>query len=186
MKYSIKNILPVLVVFLLVNLACNFPTGDALPINPATPEPVIALEGEGESSVDQDPSTGRITVVLTEADLTTYLAAEMAAQDNPPLRDPRVLLRDGLIEVLGRAQSGPFNTDVRLVMVVLIDDSGSPQFEVLSADLGPVPAPDSVRSQLTSAANDTFRAYLRQQLEGYRVEQVVINDGRITITGVPR
>jgi hypothetical protein len=187
MKQSIKNILPVLIVFLLINLACNFPTEDSTLRAPEiTAVPPIQLEGEGESFFEQDPSSGRVTIVLTESDLTSYIAAEMEAQENPPLRNPRVLLRDGRAEVLGQAQTGPFESDIRLVMTVSVTTEEQLNFEVVSADFGPVPAPEQVRNQLSNIANDTFRRSIAPQMQGYRAESVSIDTGRITITAVPQ
>jgi hypothetical protein len=187
MKQSIKNILPILVVFLLVNLACNFPTEDStFQAREITAVPPIELEGAGESFFEQDPSSGRVTIVITESDLTSYIAAEMEAQENPPLRNPRVLLRDGQAEVLGQAQTGPFESDIRLLMTVSVTSDGQLNFEVVSADFGPVPAPEQVRNQLSNIANDTFRRSIAPQMQGYRAESVAIDTGRITITAVPQ
>jgi hypothetical protein len=187
MTRSIKNILPVLVVFLIINLACNFPTSESTsPAREATPIPPVQLEGEGESSFDLDPSSGRVTIILTEHDLTGYLITEMEAQDNAPLRDPQVLLRDGQIVVLGQVQTGPFLSDIRLAIGVDIDTGGMPEFQVLSADFGSMPAPTQVRDQLSGIANNIFRQYIRPQMQGYRAESIVIDTGRLIITGVPQ
>jgi hypothetical protein len=186
MKQSIKNILPVLVVFLMISLACNFPTeGAATPTQESDFLPPTPLQGQGESSIDQDPSTGRVTIVLTEADLTSFLAAELASQENPPLLNPQVYLRDGQVEVLGQTQLGPLTTDVRLIMVVNVTPDGQLDFQVVSADLGSVPAPAQLTEQLSNIANDNFRRSVGPQMQGYRAERVVIGEGRITITGIP-
>jgi hypothetical protein len=185
MKRSLKNILPVLVVFFMINLACNFPTQDT-----TTPEQVASplppqLEGEGESFFEQDLSTGTVTIVLTEHDVTNILAAQMQGQDNPPLRNPTVLLRDGQVEVSGQSQTGPFLSDVRLVMVIIINQDGFPEFQVVSADIGPVAAPAQVRDQIAAVANDNLRRSLAPEMQGYRAEKVDIDGGRMTITAVP-
>jgi hypothetical protein len=187
MMRSFKNSVPILVVFLIINLACNFPTGNSTTsVLENTPVPPPQLAGEGESSFNHDSATGRVTIVLTEYDLTSILISEMEAQENPPLHNPQVLLRDDQIEVLGQAQTGPFRSDVRLVMVVNIDPDGNPIFQVVSADVGSVPAPAQVRDQLTDIANDTFRRSIGPKMQGYRAESVVVDAGRITITGVPQ
>jgi hypothetical protein len=61
MKQSIKNILPVLLVFLMISLACNFPTEEAAaPAREPDLLPVSTpLQGEGESSFDQDSNFGQ-------------------------------------------------------------------------------------------------------------------------------
>jgi hypothetical protein len=186
MKQSIKNILPVLLVFLMISLACNFPTEEtAIPTSEPDLPVSTPLQGEGESTIEQDSSTGRVTIVLTEADLTGFLAAELAAQENPPLLNPRVYLRDGQVEVLGQTQLGPLTTDVRLIMVVNVTSDGQLDFQVVSADLGSVPAPAQLTDQLSIIANDNFRRSVGPQMQGYRAERVVIDGGRITITGIP-
>jgi hypothetical protein len=187
MKQSIKNILPVLVVFLMISLACNFPTEEAAaPAREPDLLPSTPLEGEGESSFDQDPTSGRVTIVLTEFDMTSFLAAEMDAQDNPPLRNPQVLLRDGQVEVLGQAQTGPLTTNVRVVTVVNVDAEGQLNLQVISADLGAIPAPEQVTNQISNIANDNFRRSIAPHMQGYRAEKVVVDGGRITITAVPQ
>lgn len=185
MKLHLKNIVPVLVIFLLVNLACNFPTGNVnLQEQIATPTPPVQLEGEGESGFSQDPSTGRVTIIITEHDLTSFISAEMDAQENPPLRNLQVLLRDGQVEVTGQAQTGPFLSDVRLVAIVAISTDGTPIFEITSADLGPFPVPSQMRDQLSTQANDVFTRSIASQIHGYRAERIDIDAGRITITAV--
>jgi hypothetical protein len=185
MMRSLKNILPVLFVFIMMNLACNFPTQDTtVPEQAATPIP--ELQGEGESFFEQDLSTGTVTIVLTEHDITNTLASEMQAQENPPLRNPTVLLREGQVEVTGQTQAGPLLSNVRFVMVVVIAQDGFPEFQVVSADIGPVPAPAQVRDQLTAVANDNLRRSLAPEMQGYRAERVDIDGGRMTIRAVPK
>jgi hypothetical protein len=186
MKLSIKNILPVLLVFLMVNLACNFPTEEtAAPVQEVQIQPSLPLQGEGESFFDRDPSSGRVTIVLTEHDLSGFLSTEMEAQENASLVDSQVLLREGQVEVIGQAQVGPLSTGIRLIMTVSVGGDGQLNFQVVSADLGSMPAPAQLTDQISAIANDNFRRYVGPQMLGYRAESVVVTEGRITITAVP-
>jgi len=70
--------------------------------------------------------------------------------------------------------------------VVNIGSDGNPVIEVISADLGPVPAPPQIKDQLSKLANDAFQRSIAPQIQGYRAERIDIDAGRITITGVPQ
>lgn len=187
MNLLLKKILPVLIVLFLANLACNFPTGDArLPEQIPSPTPTLQLEGEGESGIREDAATGSVTIVITEYDLTGLVSAELNAIENPPLQNPQVLLRDGQIEVTGQVQTGPFQSNMHLVAVATVDPDGTPIFEIVSVNLGPIPLSAPMRDELSSLANDIFYRSIASQIPGYRAERIDIEDGRTTITASPQ
>jgi hypothetical protein len=71
---------------------------------------------------------GSISVTLDEAQLTSIVASELAQRPDPFLNEPLVLLRNGQIELYGKARTGIFTANVSIFVQASVDAEGQPQF----------------------------------------------------------
>jgi len=169
------------------SLACTLFIGG--PDYPATSIPVST---EAAQSVDEQlhqaataavQSGGGLTVSITESQITSLLAARLAEDPQPFLTEPQVYLRDGQIQIYGKAASGNFQANVRINLTASVDADGRPQLIVSSVDFGPLPAPEGMNSAISALVNEAFTGAFGPAATGFRLESIVIADGVMTLTG---
>ncbi len=171
---------------LLATWACTIQVGGPTPPAPPIVPPPDAAESvrqTWEQALAAADAEGRITVTLTEAQLTGLLAAKMAADPDALFQHPQVYLRDGQIQIYGQLQQGYLVANVLVVLQVTIDDQGVPHFQLAQADFGPWPVPEGLLSSLSAMLNEAFTGSIGPALTGLRVESVTITDGTLTIVG---
>jgi uncharacterized protein YpmS len=186
MKISSLRILFILSVLITVNLACNLPqSGSNLPPTPA-PVDQAELEQLEKQLRDSlaDPNEEEVTVTITQEQLTAFLAAELAEQNDQTFTDPVVILTNGQVEVYGKLSQSGFRTNTKIVLQPRIDENGQPKLDLISMDLGPLPVPAGIRSQFEDMVDDMLDQYLRTYSDRIRVTDITVLEGRMTITGV--
>lgn len=165
------------------SLACNLGAsqveGTATP-SPLTPED---MSGPVEETLEGIRSGAQVELEISEQELTSLVAEGIEAQDETPIEDPQVLLRDGQIRFLATVERQGFNLPAEVVMTVQPDDQGKPEFNVVSATIGPLPVPGSVTSELESGLNQTFASEIESRAPNTHIESIVISEGVMTITG---
>jgi len=125
-------------------LACTLSLG-----GPRPPDPPIAVStaeaGEvleaWKSALAVNALAGEITLLFNEQQVTSFLAARLAAADDPVLREPQVYLREGELHIYGIADQGPFAARVLLAVAPRLTEDGELAFDVTSADFGPCRPP---------------------------------------------
>jgi hypothetical protein len=127
---------------------------------------------------------------LTEPQITSYLAARLQTdpslqqQDKKPLiTDPQVYLRDGQMQIYGKTQQGLFTANIGIIVSLGVDANGQPQIDVVSADFGPLPAPEGLKDALTAMVREAYTGSLGPVATGLRVESISVANGIMTVTG---
>lgn len=119
---------------------------------------------------EHDPKLARGPVSVSESELNSYLYYALAERIPAGLRDIRVLLRDGQMELRGFANLAEFDElkqkaaagasflnllGGELAVEIVADfksDRGFGQFEVLSAQVGPLPLSAAVLGDIVARA----------------------------------
>ncbi len=171
---------------LIASLACSIFVGG--PDYPETPvsfsmDSLTSLNQQFEQSMAISEQTGSLTLQINESQLTSYLILKLQTMENPPLSEPQVLLRDGQMQIYGKVTQGVFVANTAIIINVGIDEAGLPKIEVASAEVGPFPAPDGVRSAITDLISEAYTGTLGPVATGFRLENVSIADGNMTLTG---
>jgi len=171
---------------LLATLACSIFVGG--PDYPETTIPVSAeavenLQAQIETAVLAGAQTGEVTLQITEEQITSYIAFKMAAQENPAFQDPQVYLRDGQMQIYGKVERGYLNANVLIALTVGVDEIGQPKIEISTADFGPFPAPDGLRQSMTAVITEAYTGSLGPVATGFRLDNIVIAEGLMTVTG---
>ena len=177
-----------LTILWVVNLACNFPQQDdtVQETIPVTTEAVDSLKEDLEKAQQDIQNSGQATLVIDEAELTSLVAFELQSMGNSPLQDPQVHLRDGQIILNGNVQQGETTAPMEMVFSVAPDAEGKPDYEVVSAKLGPLPVPESVVAQFSQELDDVFASTIDAQMKGLFIDSIQIADGAMTIQGHTR
>lgn len=182
-KYAFSLFLSVLV---LASLACTlFVGGPEYPAEPVpiSPDAAQNLSEQVRKAVESGAQGGPVSIQLTESQVTSFLADRLAREADPLLSEPKVFLRDGQIQVFGRASSGVFTANVAVILSAGVDPEGRPAIEVVSADFGPLPAPAALNSLVSSLIAEAYTGALGPAASGFRLESINITNGLLTMTG---
>lgn len=186
MKNRQVAILPLILPLALAALACSVFVG-----GPAYPETAIPVSTEDAGFVEKQfgdaataaASTGNLTLNITESQLTSIVSQKLAEQTDPFITEPQVYLRDGKIQIYGKATQGNLQANVRIVLTATIDESGKPIISVVSVDFGPLPAPESMNKAISKMVDEAFTGALGPAATGFRLQSITIADGTMTLTG---
>jgi hypothetical protein len=170
----------------LASLACTVFVGG--PDYPSTP---IAISTEAVANLDQQlqaaqtaaAQSGVITLSINETQITSLLAAKLNEQTDPFIRNPQVTLRNGEIQVYGKATQGNLEANVRIVLSAALDGDGKPLITVTSADFGPLPAPEGLNNTISAFIGQAFTGSIGPAAIGMRLESINIADGVMTLSG---
>jgi len=173
-------------ILILAVLACTVNVG-----GPAYPDQHIPVSTEAageiqfvvQTAVAAGMESGQITLVLTEEQLTSYLAYQFQAQPQPIFTDPQVYLQDGQIQIYGTARKGYFQATVAIVLTAGVDEQGQLLIELTSANFGPLPVPSGLKEAVSAAIQEAYTGAIGPAATGFRLESVTIADGEMTITG---
>jgi hypothetical protein len=175
-----------LTVVMLAGLACNFfshvPEAPLETI-PVTTEAVENLKQDLQDAAQTAQETGKISVEIDEAELTSLLAFELQDQTNIPFNTPQVYLRDGVILVTGFVTQENVSLPVTITVAVTVDAQGMPNFAITAAKLGSLPLPEAMVSQFSEEIARAFNESIRPRLGTMIIESITIAEGKMTITG---
>ncbi|HSL44397.1 MAG TPA: hypothetical protein VK897_13255 [Anaerolineales bacterium] len=187
--------LPLLLITLvLTSLACTMfvggPDYSTLPPIPVSTEAAESIQEELRRALEAGAQTGVITVNLTEPQITSYLAARMQTDPNlqqtdrkPLITEPQVYLRDGQMQIYGKTERGMFTANIGIIVNMGVDANGQPQIDVVSADFGPLPAPEGLKDAITAMVREAYTGSLGPVATGLRIETISIANGVMTVTG---
>ncbi|MEY2817384.1 MAG: hypothetical protein ACKOBL_03050 [Chloroflexota bacterium] len=183
-----KKYLYLFIVSLVVSsLACSINVGGPeYPAQtvPASPTDAQALRDMIQQAMITGAETGVITLSITENQLTGFMAEKLAQQTNPPFTDPQILLRNGQMQMYGKVTQGWFTANMLITMNVTIDEiTGQPKMQIVSADFGPVPAPEGINNAVSAIIDEAFTGSFGPVAVGFRLETITIADGIMTLTG---
>jgi hypothetical protein len=182
-----------LLLLVLTALACNINVGgpdySSLPPVPVSTEYAQSIKDEVQRAFEEGAQTGEITLNLTEQQITSYLASRLQSdpslqQDNLPLiTEPQVYLRDGQMQIYGKSQRGMFSANIGIIASVGVDAEGQPDIEIVSADFGPLPAPEGLKDTIEAMVREAYTGSLGPVATGLRIETITIANGIMTVTG---
>ena len=186
MKKTRTAILLLILPLALAVLACTIFVGG--PDYPKTPIPVSteavgSLDDQFHAAETAAADSGTLTLTINESQVTSLIASKLAEQTDPFFTDPQVYLRDGQIQIYGKAVQGNLQANVRIILSATLDDNGKPVISVVSADFGPLPAPEGLNNAISKMVDEAFTGAIGPAAIGFRLESLTIADGVMTLTG---
>ncbi|MBL8063082.1 MAG: hypothetical protein JNK32_08700 [Anaerolineales bacterium] len=176
-----------LTVLVISSFACSISVGGPeypTDVAPASPADAQSLKDIIQQAMVTGAETGVITLQVTEAQLTAFIADQLAQQVNPPFTEPQILLRNGQMQLYGKIDRGWFTANMLITMNVTVDPAtGKPSIQIASADFGPIPAPESLNTAISKVIDETFTGSFGPVAVGFRLETISIADGIMTLTG---
>ena len=167
-------------------LACTMNVG-----GPAYPDQQIPVSTEAvgefqsgmQTAVAAGAETGVVTLVITESQLTSYLALRLQTQPQPLFTDPQVYLRNGEIQIYGTAHQGYLLATIAVVVTAGVDEQGQLKIVLTSADFGPLPVPAGLKDAITASLQEAYTGAIGPAAVGFRLESITVSDGTMTIVG---
>ncbi len=147
------------------------------------PKPLGELQSAVQTAVAAGAESGQVTLVITEPQLTSYLAAQLQTQAQPLFTDPQVYLRNGQIQIYGTATQGYFQATIEIVVTAGVDPQGQIMIDVTTADFGPLPVPAGLKDTVTAAIQEAYTGAIGPAAIGFRLESITVADGTMTIVG---
>ncbi len=189
-----KYALPLfLLTLLLTTLACTVfvggPDYSNLPQIPVSTADADTLKEQIKQAFEAGAATGTVTFTISEAQLTSLLAqrlqtdTSLQTDQKPIITDPQVYLRDGQMKIYGKTQQGMFTANIAIIINVGVDPQGQPQIQIVSADFGPLPAPQGLNAAIAKMVAEAYTGPIGPAATGFRIETIAIADGLMTISG---
>ncbi|HMZ06743.1 MAG TPA: hypothetical protein PK078_03925 [Anaerolineales bacterium] len=176
-----------LVTLIFSSIACSiFIGGPEYPeqVSPTSATDAQSLKDIIQQAMTNGAETGIINLQITEAQLTAFIADQLAQQTNPPFTEPQILLRNGQMQLYGKLERGWLQANMLITMNVSIDPAtGKPSIQIASADFGPIPAPEGINSAISSIIDEAFTGSFGPVAVGFRLETITIADSLMTLTG---
>lgn len=179
----------VLLVLLAAGIACSAPVSSPkLPPTavPMTTEQVKQLEEQIQSTLSNPAPSGEVTLTITQDQLNSFLSAQMKSQQDQTITDPSVVLTNGHIEVYGKVSQSGLSAVAKIVLQPRIDEQGNIKLDVVSINLGPLPVPDAMKSQVQDMADNMLMNYINANNGQFKVKSITVNEGSLSVTGIPQ
>ena len=159
--------------------------GPELPAEPIPTSQAAAQEilEAWESAAGASGTSGQVRLIITESQLTSLVATRLAETPDAALKDPQIYLRQGQIQIYGTVQQGPLEGSVLLSITPYVQPDGTLGFNLTSADLGPLPAPEAVKDSLSALITEAFAGPIGTLATGLRVTSIAIEDGELALVG---
>ncbi|HAV78075.1 MAG TPA: hypothetical protein DCX53_12065 [Anaerolineae bacterium] len=186
--------LPIFIIILIVtSIACSVFVGgpdysDLAPI-PVSNEAAEGLQEQIKRAFESGIATGEVIIQITEPQITSVLAlrlqTDQSLQQNsqPLIVDPQVYLRDGQMQIYGKSRQGMLTANIGIIVAVGVDENNKPKIEIVTADFGPLPAPDGLKEIISSMIQEAYTGSLGPIATGLRIQSITIIDGVMTIIG---
>jgi len=178
----------ILLVLVTTSLACNLP-GSINNLSPTaipmTNEEAEQLEENLKATLENPASDGEVTLKITQQQLNAYMVSQINEQHSQFISDPVITLTNNQIELQGKFTQGSFSVDTKMAFRPRIDANGDPKLDVVSIDLGGLPIPDSLTDQVEDLVDDTLADYLDVSSNRFKVSNIAIDEGEMTVTGTP-
>lgn len=179
-----RNARYILVMLTLVaaGLACALPGGPKLPASPipVSTEAAGEMQNAVQTAVAEAVQSKTLELTLTEEQITSYVAVKLAEQTEAPFTDPQIFLRDGKIQIFGKAHAGQLTASAKIVLSASIDSEGQLSLTVDEADFGPVPVPETILQDVSAQLE---KALTEQAGSNFVVTDITIAEGELTLTG---
>jgi hypothetical protein len=150
---------------------------------PVSTEAVGELKSSFATAVAAEAISGEISLTITEPQLTSLLYYQLQTQTQLLITNPQVYLQDGQLQVYGTASNSYFEVTARIILNAGVDNQGQLLIELTSADFGPLPVPEGLKEIITTSIKEAYTGALGPVATGFRLQNISIADGLMTITG---
>jgi hypothetical protein len=169
------------------SLACSFGSPKATSTPHPTPIPVSS-KAAGElqdvwATAVAGSKDGQVSVVMTEEQLTSAIAINLAQNTDSPIQDPQVILRDGKMTITANATVQGVKAPVEIITSAAPDKDGALKLSIDEAKFGVLPMPAVLLDSISATINELVSGQFGPQVTGVKITTVAIADGKMVLTG---
>jgi uncharacterized protein YpmS len=172
-----------LAALLLASLACNLPGLNSEGSNGADQallETASALEPSNQNS----PQAGeRVTITITEGQLNAIVQQAIENDPTQTVNGLQLRLQSGEVALSGTVVQEGLRLPLQIILAISPDGQGGLNYQVSSANVGPLPLPQSMRSQIENMLNQGLDDPVRQMTNNIFIEEITIGDGVLNVVG---
>jgi len=155
------------------------PPDEKIPVSETEAQTVL----DTWESVFSSDQTGLVSITLTEAQLTSAIDHYLSKQETPLMTEPQVFLRDAKIDLYGKINQGLLSANVRITLSATIDENGKPELNIVDADFGPLPMPESLLNVASKLVDESVTGVIGPMITKFRAETIEANNGLLIISG---
>ncbi len=193
MNRNYFSILTLIVILVVASLACSLSIAAPQTIIPTptqtptqTPIPVSTqAAGNFITAIEQptyDPATGNVTIVLTEEELTSYVAIQLQADPNAFIRDPQISLENDQVVVHGTIVTDILTAPGSLTAKIAVGPDGVPQTTITTAMVGSIPVPTPLLSEASGMIDRGIADSISNiSSSGYQIDTITVANHQMTI-----
>lgn len=147
----------------------------------AEPVPTIDLS----QMFSTDPNTGATVITITEQMLDSMLNKQMSQDPSAMLSEPTVTLQNGHINISGKTDQAGITLETQIIVTPTIGEDGLPVITIDTVKIGPVEAPEAVRTAVGSIAQKLFTNAIGNGLTNEKLQSITISDGVMVVVMQP-
>jgi len=169
-------------------LACRMSSNlvqDFEPI-PIRTEDAVDLSEKLKQAVQDAEQQGSFTIDISEQQLTSYVALNLAETSEVSITNLQIHLQDGQIWIRGDVHQDNLQLPLTVAVSLSVDTENNLGIEFKQAQIGPFPVP---RRLLDTIAQEVEKAFFEQVAgvgEEYIIEEISIGEGSILIRGTKK
>jgi len=169
-------------------LACRMSSNLVQDFEPITvrTEDAIALGEKLEQAVQDAEQKGSFTIEISEQQLTSYLALNLAKTSQVPITDLQIHLQDGQVWIRGVVHQDNLQLPLTVAVSLSVDSENKIVVDLKQARIGPFPLPQRLLDSITQEVQKAFWDQLASVGEGYTIEEISIGEGSILIRGTKK
>lgn len=158
-------------------LACN------LPITSTQAPPAAATVENGIETAATAASQGPISLTLTEGQLNSLIQSAIQADPRQTIQNLQLRLQEGQIAITGTVNQEGLSLPLRLSLSIIPDGQGSINFDIVAANVGPLPLPENMQGQIETLINQNLKSQVQGLTNNMYIESLTIGDGVLVVTG---
>lgn len=180
------RVVTLLVMLMIPAMACNLvsrlkPTPTVMV--PVSSQAAQSLEEVLSTAAEQARQTGQVDLVVTEQQLTSYVALELQSQGENTLTDVQILLREGKMTMTGQVQQDDLSAPLEMTLSLRDDGAGGFAYTIETAKVGPLPLPQLLLDAITEQMDLAIQDSIHQVAGDVYIESINIADGQMAIKG---
>jgi len=169
-------------------LACRMSSNlvpDFEPITVRT-EDAVALGEKLKQAIQDAEQQGSFTIEISEQQLTSYLALNLAKTSQVPITDLQIHLQDGQVWIRGSVHQDNLQLPLTVAASVSVDAENNFVIDFKQAQIGPFPLPKMLLETITQEVKKAFWDQVASVGEEYTIEEISIGEGSILIRGTKK
>ena len=191
MKNMKKKFFSSLLLLTLVTLstsACNFPgfsfsnKSSITPTNTPTLVPTITPRPKATQPIISIDNNS-FTITVTEQQANQFANQNSSLIKEPKVQDINIEFREGIISISGRSEQSGILLPFLLEVALKASGSNLPEYQIITAKVGPFDLPESVVDQLTFLLLSKLNEQYLPAAKNIRINEITIANGNLIISG---